>query len=310
MKALGPVVALVVAGLLPGIARAQPPAPKPETVASTVPTVTLLDAGQEPRRVLRYRPAVGATQTVTLTLNTDREVDVNGKPTPVRKSPELRLALDVRVVEVTEHGEVRYEAVFRAPEAVATEGMAETDRRATQESLAGMGGTKIRALLTERAVLKESEVEVPDQASPQVRQTLKSLDQYFAQWVVPVPEEAVGIGARWEVHSEPSMMGRPAKNVETYTVLSVEEGVVHLRTEMKQTVTPGPVTLARIPPGTVATLDIGQSEAAGEATVDLSRVVLKKCISQSGGTTELSAKTDDRTMTTRTRMKSRLKIEG
>lgn len=207
------------------------PSPTATTVATTttVPEadVQVQDPGAEPRRELRYRLAEGTSTLATFTTDLELEQERGG----VRQrldAPPVRQALEHRVASVANDGTATVESEVVALE-VRAEGTgltsAEVDELQRQlDPLARSTstlqvGTRGEILGFEPAGADggaEADAEAPDGAGDDLVAAVLGL--------APVlPEEPLGLGARWEVVTEVELDGRTATVRRTYDLTALDD---------------------------------------------------------------------------------------
>lgn len=214
---------------------------KPAVAGSSLPTVTLLEAGAEPRKELRHAFVNGARQKLKM----DAKTSVAG----VAGIPVILLSggIDTQIVEL-KSGNARFK-LAGGPFKTSTSGG--SDMASAMGGLLG-GGAPPKfsgwGIVTPRGVVLEfhSEGLAPGQEAP-----IETGD--------PFPEEAVGIGARWEVKQTLREKDGPVEQVSTYTLLKADKKQVH--TEIRRVQTP----LNPDAPG-------GTAESSGELTFTLGGV--------------------------------------
>ena len=101
---------------------------KPATGASEV-KVTLLDAGQEPRVALRFRPEKGAVSEMEMVMRMQAKQTMNGVEMPSQKIPPMRMVVALNVDDVAENGDALVTGRF-----VETEVLDEPADRAAREA--------------------------------------------------------------------------------------------------------------------------------------------------------------------------------
>jgi hypothetical protein len=84
------------------------------------------------------------------------------------------------------------------------------------KGLSGSGTTSSRGLC------KGLEFKAPADSNPQARQFVDQMKDFYTQLAVPVPEEAVGPGAKWEVKMPIKTQGMTIDQTATYEVVSLE----------------------------------------------------------------------------------------
>jgi hypothetical protein len=89
--------------------------------------------------------------------------------------------------------------------------------------------------MSNRGIVKDLELEIPDAVSPQVRQMMDSMKQSFAQLSAPVPEEAVGVGAKWETKTRLAVNGPVIDQTATMTVVALAGNKATLDVKLVQT---------------------------------------------------------------------------
>src|SRR5262245_13549963 len=78
---------------------------------ASTPQVKLLEAGAEPRKVLRLHPKAGDKQTVNLAMKMTMETKVWEMPGQPMKMPEMKMTMDLTVKSVSDNGDIAYETV-------------------------------------------------------------------------------------------------------------------------------------------------------------------------------------------------------
>jgi hypothetical protein len=87
---------------------------------------------------------------------------------------------------------------------------------------AGVKGLSGTGTVSSRGVSKGVEFKVPAGSSPQARQLIDQMKDFVRQLVAPLPEEAVGPGARWEVKMPIKSQGMTIDQTATYEEVSLE----------------------------------------------------------------------------------------
>jgi hypothetical protein len=201
------------------------PEAQSEATAATQTSTTqvkLLEAGAEPRKVLRLHPVAGDKQTLSMTMKMAMETKVGGAETPAVKMPPFKMTLDSTVKEVSDTGDITYEQVMGdisvSDEPAGTPGLAETMKTA----FGGLKGLSSTGTISSRGFSKGVEFKAPAGANPQTRQLMDQMKDIFTQLVAPFPEEPVGPGARWEVKMPLTKQGMTIDQTAIYEVVSLE----------------------------------------------------------------------------------------
>jgi hypothetical protein len=169
--------------------------------AGSETTVALLAAGSEPRRALRMHPTMGARSAVRLMIGIPEvETKVGDRVERKQKYPTQTMVLETDVAEVEHDGDYRYVLswsdvrVEESPD-LSRDFQAQMARRYAE--LAGTKGTvraSSRGFEIENSLEPNPEPGTPLSAARNVRQALRQL-------AVPLPDEPVGVGARWSANT-------------------------------------------------------------------------------------------------------------
>jgi hypothetical protein len=195
-----------------GAARAQ---------AGQKPTIKLLEPGAEPRRQLRYQLVKGAKETLIMTMNTSIQTKMPGMPTPAIKIPTMAMTMDLEVTEVLSQDEARYQFVMTGAEVTGGDGVMPELVEATRTTLEQAKGMKGTAIVDSRGFNRDATMELPDTIAPQMRQTLENTMQGMDQMSSPLPQEAVGKGAKWELHQQIDQNGMKVDQVTLFELVEL-----------------------------------------------------------------------------------------
>jgi len=185
--------------------------------------VTLLESGTLPRRRLRYTWTVGKRELLTLAMRTFLASDRADSQAPDVPLPSVRVVVAIDPKTVSGDASLTYD--WRVTSAGVTRG----ERTAPQvadgiqseavavEHLSGTGVVSSRGLAKDLTVNPaEGSDEVTSRPiALQVLQTLWNL-------AAPVPEEEVGLGARWRRVSELAAKSARATQTDLFTLLSLD----------------------------------------------------------------------------------------
>ncbi len=188
------------------------------TTASSSSPVKLLSAGAEPRRVLRLQPQPGQLQTTTTTLKMDMDMGL-GQP---MNMPAIIMPMEVTVKNVSADGDITYEIVIGDVSVAVDPDALPQVAEAMKASLGGVKGLSGTATMSHRGFSKDSDSMLPSDADPQMRQALSQLQETWSNIAAQLPEEAVGVGAKWEVRQPLKSQGMTVNQTATYELLSLD----------------------------------------------------------------------------------------
>jgi hypothetical protein len=229
--------------------------------------VELLDPGQEPRRSLRLAPADDCESRARQRQEQLIEVEIQGQEQSVDQ--ELEIDVVYRCKEVREDTiamEIEYEGARLVRGAPGTEDV-------LGEALESMTGAIGKGTYDRRGAVLELTAPVPDlpgAAGEAADDTAESLQDQASQLSSPLPEEPVGVGARWTVTSNGVLSGLPFEQVTTFTITSIDGDVVVADSITEMTIPPGPMD---VPGAGSAEIVEGAMTGTGTTTWDLRQVV-------------------------------------
>jgi hypothetical protein len=233
----------------------------------------LLDAGQPPRRALRYTWNLAQKEQLAMDLRTTASTEVGGAKQPDIPLPPVRIVIAIDPVSVSPEGDLDYAwRVTQAgvqqgsdPPSPVAEGMRE--EVAAIEHLKGTARVSSRGLSLGIAIDSASAVDsgATGQMVEQVRQTLRDI-------AAPLPEEDVGRGARWQKVTQLDARETRIAQTETFTLVALKGASGTLEDVLAQTAPPQPLR----GPGmesTPARMDSMLASGSAKERFDLSRLV-------------------------------------
>jgi hypothetical protein len=237
-------------------------------------TMKLLDPGQSPRRKLRYAWRVDQKEQLSMDLSTAASAETGGAKQAEVPLPSVHVAIAIDPQSVTPDGDLRYawhvtsatvSAATDTPPQM-TEGM-----RAEVGGIAGLSGS---ALVTSRGLGKEVTVDpgaTPEavssgQMAEQVRHTLRDV-------AAPLPEEEVGVGARWRKLSQLDERDARVAQTETFRLVDLQGDKGALDDALAQTAPPQALHAPGTPPGGHTRMESMLASAEEKVRFDLSRLV-------------------------------------
>ena len=241
-----------------GIAHAQteaPPASQPETQSPPMgemkaeTKIELLDAGSAPQQQLRLSLTEGAKHRMETETTQTMTTSMNGNQMPPQEVTST-MVMTTEVMEATEDGEwvIKY----------ITED--------TSGQMAAAGETEVMITMNNRGIASDVQVQNED---PMVAEMIGNS---ISEMTVPLPEEAVGVGAKWKVTQNISMMGMTIDQTSYYEIVGMSGDSVEMKVTMEQSADAQEFTPPGAPEGMVVTVDSLKSEGNGTMTLQLSSV--------------------------------------
>ncbi len=165
------------------------------------PVVKLLSPGKDPKKPMRMTAKVGLRRTVVMRIKMGMEMAM-GENKVRGILPEIRITMDLNVTNVSADGDIRYELKVNKAEVLEDAQVDKKDalvpKAALAEMLAEMRGMKGHVIVSSRGFTKEADLVIPPKMmDPETKQFMEEIKQSPYQMSSPLPEEAVGIGAKW-----------------------------------------------------------------------------------------------------------------
>lgn len=227
----------------------------------------MLEAGAEPRKALRLHPKAGDKQSVEMTLQMNMETKMAGMDTPAMKLPPIKMALDVGVKDVSADGDITYQMTVGEATVANDSDAAGPMAEVMKAALAGAKGVTGTGTVSDRGVAKSMNVKLGNNADAQSRQTMDQMKNMLSGAVLTLPEEPIGVGAKWEVRKISKMQGFAMNETSVYELTAVEGDKVTVKVAVTQS-QGKQKTLS--PPGAPAGMKMEITKLAGEGTGQIS----------------------------------------
>ena len=197
----------------------------------SAPTVTVTSPGAEPRRELRYDLAAIQPSGIEMDMAM-RMGAMMGMP--AQTLPTNRIRMSFPSPEVTERGTLRQPFRMDGIEVLETEGVAPGVAEAMRSAMGQMGTFEGVMEFGPRGDLRAYDMNLDDLA-PAARAQIEGMRSSFDQMTVPLPEEAVGVGATWTVQQEVYSQGFRIDQTAAYKLVEMGEEQFRLDVEITQT---------------------------------------------------------------------------
>lgn len=247
-----------------------------EAPGSKAGGVKLIDAGAEPRRQLRFHLKAGDKQTMIMTIEMSIQQPGmgGGAGSQTTKIPAINIPMDVTIQNVAPNGDFTYQLV--AEEAgIATEpgnALPPQVMQILKTQLAAIKGLTATGTMSNRGVSKKVDVTAPPTADPQTRQTLDQMKEGMSNIGSPLPEEAVGAGAKWELDRTIKSEGLNVDQKEGYELVSADGDHLNLKFTLAQKASNQKVQNAALGNIQMNLVDM-TANGTGTSDADLSRFI-------------------------------------
>jgi hypothetical protein len=227
--------------------------------------LTLVDAGKEPRRTLRYRPVAGAKGQFEYV--TTQKNKVSTVPHLTVQTTTMVADVEVLAVDAAGNADVRMSMHDMRTEMPGQPG--------ADEANALFEGFRFHfaARMSPRGAMSNTEVGLDADPSGKLGAVMKpmfdSLGQTMNQISVALPEEAVGVGAKWTLEGSMTLLGMTVTSTGTNTIESMSDDRVVLSTVMTGGVQDQKMTMS----GIESEVHSMSMDGTGTVTLDLTSVV-------------------------------------
>jgi hypothetical protein len=248
---------------------AQTPAKKESKITAPEVTIKVLDRGAEPRKALRYRFAPGKKSTVVMEMKMAMTIEMAGVKQPEMEMPVVRTTMMVDNKQLTPDGTLRYEFKLTAAEVLPNSKAMPQVVSAMDGEMKKLIGLSGYAVVNNRGVVKDASVSIPPVAGQHVEQLVNDIRQLAA----PLPEEALGKGAKWEVRMPVNMWSLNSSQVLTYTLVEIKGDAGKFAVALELTAPAQKIESPNMTAGTEMYLEFLKSIGSGIVEFDLTRLV-------------------------------------
>jgi hypothetical protein len=231
----------------PPPAATQPAEAAPDAPA-TRPVVTLLEAGAGPHQPLRFRPKVGVTQVIEMTVGIEMEQSLDGTAMPNQKAPSMQYTMETVINAADEAGDISYEFEYKSADIVDDPAVNPFVAEMMRNALKSIEGLRGKGIMTDRGFNKLIRFDRPADMDALLLQQVGEMERSMEQLVSPFPAEPVGVGAVWKVETTIQQQGMLISQTAVVKVLSADGDRVEVRTDVTQTAEPQKLEAPGMPP--------------------------------------------------------------
>ncbi len=256
---------------------ARSPGDSPETTNAPIPppptaeTVKLLNPGKAPRQVLRYRFEKGRTKTFFMQMSLEMKASADGVPSPAMPKTVFEFEGTTTTREVNADGSAVRDTVFssfRPKMPNLPPQMAEEIKR----QMKGFEGMRITETITSRGEVASVDVDEKSVTSAQAQMFLRNLMEGMSNAFLPLPEEAVGVGASWQGSTQIAASGVNVTQAGTFELKTFEKDQAKIDMVFKQSARPQVVAAPGVDAAFKTELLSMEGEGRGTTKVDLKQL--------------------------------------
>jgi len=229
--------------------------------------IKLLESGTGEKISLRSTPKKGTSESLLMVMDIDMAMDMGGMGQIPAKLPQMKMLMKADITDV-KGDQIFYDFTLVSAD-LESEGYDPAMVAAMQPELAKMVGTRGEVVVSTRGITQSAKVIAPEGTSTDEMAQFENMQKSMNHASAPLPEEPVGVGAKWLVTTNLKENGIQMQQVVTYTVKSIEGTVVTLDSALVQNAQKQPLAAEGLPPGTKASLDSLDSKGTGVSIINL-----------------------------------------
>lgn len=259
----------------------------PSVVTPAIPRIEILSTGTGEKTQLRFTPVVNSRQTSTLTLKIDAKEGMS------IALPTTKLTMEVVVTQVDANGDIHFDFTYKNVDLVAEPGAPREAINTLRPSLTPLIGLSGSIVVNSRGQTKSTRINLPPELDPTAKEIFEQLSTSLDQFYAPLPEEAVGTGARWRVSQDLNVNGIQLTQSAIYELVSNQDNILELGILVEQEARPQVISLPSIPDlpaGVTLELRSLSSQGEGEMTFSLGQILPRRSTLSSRSSVVLSFK--------------------
>ncbi|MDX1924903.1 MAG: DUF6263 family protein [Pirellulaceae bacterium] len=243
-----------------------------ESAVDDGPIVKLLEQGIAPRQTLRLAPTKGMQQTAIMTMKIDQTIVMRGQKLPATPTPAIQFTIDVKITDVASNGDVSLEYNYPKVEIIDDADQPSPVKAMMETMLKSMEGLAGTATISNRGFTKKSEITLPDDAQPQLKAMIGSMQESMSRLSSPLPEEPIGVGGKWSVTQLIESNGMKMKQTSVHTLKEIKGKTFDVAIELTQAADAQEIQTPGVPPGTSTKLI--SLESTGEGSMQFESGVM------------------------------------
>ncbi len=241
--------------------------------AEKAPSVKLLNAGKGRKAKLRVKPKKGDQTGMVMVMHMNMIMSMDGRKLPAQNMPAMEFVLGGQITDVKKNGDIAYHLTVERMRVMATADMPKELAQGLQNALREMEGIQIKGVTTDRGLPVSADATSDKPMTPQLKATLDSMKSSMRQLSNPFPEEAVGVGASWIVHTRLDQNGMAIDQDATMTLKERKGDRIVIAMVLEQKAQPQEIKKQGMPPGVSMRLDSLDGKGTGETVMQLSQMM-------------------------------------
>jgi len=229
--------------------------------------VLVLDAGAEPREVLRYKIEHGTTTTTTMDFGL-ASMATSRRGSALSVTPGVRLYIVSGPSMQGKRGSTRFDVRIVKAEAIVPAGLDPAVAKDLNKSASVLNNVGGWVEVDDRGIVQRTALNDDAKRSDvPVRLLVMIINARTSLARVLLPAEAVGVGARWEARKDLVLYGFKVNQVDTYTLAEKVGEELKLNVQIQQSASPQTITFEE--EGVELSVKSFKMNASGEVIANL-----------------------------------------
>lgn len=252
-----------------------------------LPIVKVLSTGAAPRTALRYTVPAGFTSRTAMSTEMAMTMEMAGMAMPEMKMPTIKMVAEITVTGVAANGDMTFTSGV-SNMTFDTAGVDPMVAASMANVSTDLSAVKTTGTMTNRG-MTDQKMALDKITDPQLKQLMESAGSALQSISFPLPDEAVGVGARWEVRQRMAASGIETMTKQVVEVVAIQGSKVTLKVVADQTAPAQSMKNPALPPdaevslmefsgtGTTNTvLDLATMSNEGEGSMAIAMVMQVK----------------------------------
>ncbi len=178
----------------------------------------LLEAGAEPLSKAVYSTTKGDVQKLRIELSQNMSMTAQGQPGPKIISPPQALDFDVTVDDVDASSSALVSMTLRGIKLTPVTGIDQATADELTKQLTGLTGYSLKQRIDSHGAAAETEAKLPTSAPKGAEVLVASMATVLRTLIPRLPDEPIGIGAKWQVISREDQGGASVVQLTEYVL--------------------------------------------------------------------------------------------
>lgn len=235
--------------------------------------VRLLKSGSQPRQVLRLQSIPRTKQTATATLDLNVDFSVDGQKNPQIDIPTATMDIEALVTKVEDNGDFHGEFVYTNTDVIPNSDTKPEDLEEMRSFVKKIAGSKTTFVTDDRGNVRKINNDISENLDAAIRQFLEKALNSVKEIPSILPQEAVGIGAQWQVINNITVNGINLRKVTTYELVDRTKDTVTLAANAEQTWDFSNMDMPKIPFGIEVEIISIDEKSSDKTQMELNQIL-------------------------------------